>query len=206
MKNLDDLYQNLGDDKCEELAKRSWSYYDLSKLCKGRMNAPVGGIVRESLARDLIREFLPQGIGLKPGLILDAENRLMSPQIDAIAYKGAPLLEFSGAVIAEKRQVKAAFEIKTEIRASHIFGAELLSTYKNRKPFLPQDGKYVLLAFELHCDKQREKEMAKRLKEICDAYAIVLYVAKTGKARSENRDPNYDGSVGRLIEWLRNLA
>lgn len=213
----EELYRSLGEAKCEELAKQSWSFWHLYELCKGRKSAQVGGVVREGLARDFIREFLPRGFGLKSGLIFDAETKRMSPQIDAIVYKGVPLLGFTDAIVAEKQQVKAIFEIKTWIDQKDIFGSRskggrnpdtgLISSFKSRKQFLPSDGKYVLFTFELQ-SAEPDRKVLERLKEISDFYAVVIRrePAVEQKAGKEARVTNFDGSVGRLIEWLRNLT
>lgn len=211
------LYRTLGEAKCEELAKQSWSFWHLYELCEGRKSAQIGGVVREGIARDFVREFLPPGFGLKSGLIFDAEIKRMSPQIDAIVYRGVPLLEFTDAIVAEKQQVKAIFEIKTWIDQKDIFGSRskggrnpdtgLISSFKSRKHFLPADGKYVLFTFELH-SAASDKEVLERLKDICDFYAVVIRKEPVieQKAGKKPREPNFDGSVGRLIEWLRNLT
>lgn len=211
------LYSNLGYAKSEELAKKSWSFWHLLELdLEGRKSAQTGGTVREGIARDFIREFLPPGFGLKSGLIFDSEIKRMSPQIDAIMYTGVPLLEFTDAAVVEKQQVKAIFEIKSVIYQNNIFGSKskgirnpntgLISAFKERKSFLPVSGKYVLFAFELHSGSS-DKEVSKRLKEICDMYAIVIRREPEIERRAgkENREANFNGSIGKLIEWLRNL-
>lgn len=195
----EELYEALGEAKCEEMAKKSWGSGRLLGVSESRKNAQIGGLVRECIARDFIREFLPQGFGLKNGLIFDTETKKASPQIDAIIYRGAPLLEFSDVVFVEKEQVKAIFEIKTWIYQTDLFGAALASAYMKRKAFLPKGAEYILFAFELH-SKSNDVEVIKRLNdnEICDSYAVVI--------RRPRRDTNFDGSIGRLIEWLRNLS
>jgi len=212
----DDLYRNLGEAKCEELAKKCWSLWHLQELCEGRRSTQVGGVVREGIARDFIREFLSQGFGLKSGLVFDAESKKMSPQIDAIIYKGAPLLEFTDAVVVEKSQVKAIFEIKSWIGQNDIFGTGrkgtrnpdtgLISAFRSRKQFLPSDGKYILFTFELH-SASRDKDVIGRLGEICDSYVAVIRREPTieRKAGKEARVTNFGGSMGRLVEWLRDL-
>ena len=214
---MEELYKTLGDAKCEELAKKSWSLWHMLKLSDTRKSAQVGGIVREGIAKDFIKEFLPPGFGLKSGLVFDTNTKKMSPQIDAIIYKGAPLLEFADVVVVEKQQVKAIFEIKSWIDQPMIFGAKkegarnlnsrLAYGFKKGRDFLPSEAKYILFAFELH-SASPDAEVLKRLKEICDSYAIVirrepLVERKRGK---EPRVINFDNSVSRLIEWLRNLS
>jgi len=98
---MEELYRTLGEAKCEELAKKSWSLWHMLELSETRKSAQVGGTVREGMARDFIKEFLPLGFGLKSGLIFDTNTKKMSPQIDAIIYKGAPLLEFTDVVVVE---------------------------------------------------------------------------------------------------------
>ena len=148
---MEELYKTLGEAKCEELAKKSWSLWHMLELSDTRKSTQVGGAVREGIARDFIREFLPAGFGLRNGLIFDAESKKMSPQCDAIIYKGVPLLEFTDIVVVEKKQVKAIFEIKSWIGQNDIFGTRskgtrnpdtgLISVFRSRKQFLPPEGK-----------------------------------------------------------------
>jgi len=213
----EELYRSLGEAKCEELAKKSWSLWHMLKLSDTRKSAQVGGAVREGIAKDFIREFLPPGFGLKSGLVFDATSKKISPQCDAIIYKGVPLLEFTDIVVVEKEQVKAIFEIKAWIDQPAIFGTKsrgvrdpnsgLAYEFKRRKDFVPAGAKYILFAFELHSG-YLDAEVLKRLEEICDSYAIVirrepLAERKRGK---EPRVTNFNSSVSRLIEWLRNLS
>jgi hypothetical protein len=141
----------------------------------------------------------------------------VSPQIDAIVYKGVPLIEFTDAIVAEKQQVKAIFEIKTWIDQKGVFGSigkggrnpdtGLISSFRRGKHFLPAEGKYVLFTFELH-SASPDKEVLERLKYICDFYAVIIRRKPMieRKAGKENRVLNFDESVGRLMEWLRNLT
>ncbi len=208
----EELYKALGEAKCEELAKKSWSLWHLLGLSEGRKSAQVRGVVQEGIARDFIREFLPQGFGLKSGLVFDAEadeDKKISPQIDAIIYRGAPLLEFSDVAVVEKEQVKAIFEIKSYIDQTDIFGSERkgvrnpntgVARQLNRiKDFLPPDGRCILFTFELH-SRSTDAEVIARLKKICDSYGVVIRRARGARVT------NFDGSIGRLIEWLRNLS
>jgi len=213
---MEELYETLGYAKCVELSKKSRTFWDMLKLAESKKNAPVGGAVREGIAKDFIREFLPPGFGLKSGLIFDAENKKVSPQCDAIIYKGAPLLEFTDIAVVEKEQAKAIFEIKAWIDQGTIFGRKgqnirnpdsgLLLVFNHRKEFLPPDARYILFAFSLSSSSP-DSELLKRLKEICDSYAIVLrwYTKSAQKRGKETTIYNFDNSVSRLIEWLRNL-
>lgn len=212
------LYETLGEAKCEELAKKSYSLWAMLELGGGsRKSTQVGGVVREGIAKDFIREFLPAGFGLKSGLIFDAEDKKMSPQIDAIIYKGAPLLEFTDVIVVEKEQVKAIFEIKTWIGQDDIFGVKrggtrnpdtaLASDFQRKKDFLPKGAKYILFAFELHSSSS-DREVSERLMKISDSYAVIIRREPRveRKAGKEPRHINFDNSVSRLIEWLRNLS
>ena len=210
---MEELYETLGYAKCVELSKKSRTFWEMLKLAENRKNAPVGGVVREGIAKDFVREFLPSGFGLKSGLIFDAERKRTSPQCDTIIYRGVPLLDFTDIVVVEKEQVKAIFEIKAWIDQGTIFGKKskdirnpnsgLAPTFKHRKDFLPTGARYVLFAFSLSSSSP-DAEVIERLKEICDSYAIVLrWETKRGK---EPTVYNFDNSVSRLIEWLRNLS
>ena len=217
---MKELYETLGYAKCVELSKKSRTFWDMLKLPDSRKNAPVGGAVREGIAKDFIREFLPPAFGLKSGLIFDTETKMISPQCDAIIYKGVPLLEFTDVVVVEKEQVKAIFEIKAFIDQGTIFGRKiqgtkdrnpnsgLASAFNKRKPFLPTEARYILFAFSLSSSSP-DAQVTERLKEICGSkenygsYAIVLRWEP--KKEQKPNIYNFDNSVSRLIEWLRNL-
>ena len=214
---MEELYRNLGEAKCQELSKKSRSFWIMLGLSEGRKSAQVGGAVREGMAKDFIKEFLPSGFGLKSGLVFNTNTKNMSPQIDAIIYKGVPLLEFTDVVVAEKEQVKAILEVKSYIDTTDIFGAKsgssrnpnsgLAYDFKRKKSFLPSEAKYILFAFDLFSAKS-DDEVLERLNEICDSYAIVLrWEPKIEQKRG--KEPaiyNFGNSVSRLIEWLRNLS
>ncbi len=214
---MEELYRTLGEAKCVELSKKSRTFWEMLKLADTRKNAPVGGAVREGIAKDFIMELLPLGFGLKSGLIFDAKSKMISPQCDAVIYKGAPLLEFTDIVVVEKEQVKAIFEIKAWIDQGTIFGRKgqgirnpksgLAFAYKQRKYFLPADAKYILFAFALS-SSSLDTQIIERLKEICDLYAVVLrWEPKIERDRGKERGVyNFDNSVSRLIEWLRKLS
>ena len=212
---MEKLYETLGYAKCVELSKKSRTFWEMLELSESRKNAPVGGVVREGIAKDFIREFLPAGFGLKSGLIFDAEGKRTSPQCDAIIYKGVPLLDFTDIVVVEKEQVKAIFEIKAWIDQGTIFGKKtqdarkldsgLALTFKHRKGFLPTGARYILFAFSLSSSSPNAQVLERlKNKEICDSYAIILrWETKRGK---EPTVYNFDNSVSWLIEWLRNLS
>jgi hypothetical protein len=213
---MEELYRTLGDAKCVEISKKNRTFSDMLKLPDSRRNAPVGGAVREGIAMDFIREFLPPAFGLKSGLIFDAEKNKVSPQCDVIIYKGVPLLEFTDVVVVEKEQVKAIVEIKSWIDQGNIFGRKsqcdrkpgsgLAREFDRRRNFLPAEAKCILFAFNLSSSSP-DAEVIERLREVCDNYAIVLrYKPKIERERGkENCEYNFDNSVSRLIEWLSNL-
>ena len=174
---MEELYKTLGYAKCVELSKKSRTFSDMLKLADTPKNAPVGGVVREGIAKDFVREFLPAGFGLKSGLVFDAKSKKTSPQCDAIIYKGVPLLEFTDVVVVEREQVKAIFEIKSWIDQGTIFGRKikgtkdrnpksgLASAFNRRKDFLPAEAKYILFAFSLS-SSSNDSEVVERLNEI----------------------------------------
>ena len=212
-----ELYKTLGDAKCQELSKKETTLWNVLQLSQSRVNAQVRGVVLEGIAKDFIREFLPAKFGLKSGLIFDAESKRTSPQCDAIIYKGAPLLEFTDVVVVEKEQVKAIFEIKAWIAQTDIFGTRSGSTrnpnsglalaFNQRKDFRPAEASYILFTFELH-SSSTDAEVLRRLKEVSDSYAIVIRrEPKIERQRGkEPWDYNFDNSISKLIEWLRNLS
>ncbi|MBA7483521.1 hypothetical protein ES707_19036 [subsurface metagenome] len=178
-----------------------------------RINAQVRGAVLEGIARDFIRELLPPTLRLKSGLISDTKSKKISPQCDAIIYDGVPLLEFTDIVVVEKEQVKAIVEVKAYIDQADIFGAKsgenrdpntgLASAFNRYKDFRPAEASYILFAFELYSSSS-DDEVLERLKKICDSYAIVLRYEP--KKEQKPNIYNFDNSISRLIEWLRNLS
>jgi hypothetical protein len=215
---MEELYRTLGDAKCVEISKKNRTFSDMLKLPDSRRNAPVGGAVREGIAMDFIREFLPPAFGLKSGLIFDAEKNKVSPQCDVIIYKGVPLLEFTDVVVVEKEQVKAIVEIKSWIDTTAIFGEKgdnsrdansgLASDFQRRKDFLPSGAKYILFTFGLH-SASGVAEVLERLKEICNSYAIISrYKPKMERreGKKEEWEYNFGHSVSELIKWLRSLS
>jgi len=214
---MEELYRTLGYAKCVELSKKSRTFWEMLGLSEGRKSAQVGGAVREGMARDFIKEFLSPRFRLKSGLVFDTNTKKMSPQCDAIIYKGVPLLEFTDVVVVEKEQVKAIFEIKAWVDEPAIFGTKhgavrdldsgLTLDFKLKKEFLPLEANYILLAFDLS-SASTDGEVIERLKEICDIYAIVLRW-EPKREQKKGKEPyiyNFDNSVSRLIEWLRNLS
>ena len=214
---MEELYRTLGKAKCEELTRKYWSLWQMLELSKTRKSTQVGGAVVEGIARDFIREFLPTGFGIKSGLVFDTETKKMSPQIDGIIYSGVPLLGFTDVAVVEKEQVKAMVEVKSWIDTPYIFGEKsgssrdantgLAYDFVRRRDFLPSGARYILFTFELH-SAYSNAEVIRRLKGLCDSYAIVVRrEPKIERERGkENWEYNFDNSVSWLIEWLRNLS
>ena len=212
----DNLYKTLGDVKCAELNKKYESFWEILDLSDSRKNAQVSGTVIEGIAKDFIREFLPVGFTIKSGLVLNTETRKMSPQIDGIIFSGAPLLGFTDVAVVDKNQVKAVLEFKSWIHTTALFGdlkgksrdpnSGLAHFFNQIKDFVPQGAKYILFTFELS-SRHSDIEVMNRLKRICDSYAVV--VRKEPKAEQlqgkEQWECNFNGSVSKLIKWLRNL-
>ncbi len=213
-----ELYKTLGLAKCEELAKKSWGIWTLLGLSNSRKSSQVLGVVIEGVVKEFIREFLPDRFGLKSGLIFDNDSNEISPQIDAIIYEGVPLSSYYDIAIVEKRQVKAAVEIKSVITQTDIFGPKnkdgtsrnaesgLYDQLARIKRFLPKGATSIVFTSELH-SAASDEEVIKRLKEISDRFAAVIrreprIERKKGKP---DRVPDFNDSVSELIEWLRNL-
>jgi len=146
---MEEVFEKLGKAKSHELTKKYDTLWEMLGRGGTRRSSQVGGAVLEGIARDFIREFFPAEFGLKSGLIFDpeAEGKKMSPQIDAIIYKGTPLLEFTDVVVVEKELVKAIVEVKSWINTTVIFGEKsgssrdlnsgLASDFQRRRDFLP---------------------------------------------------------------------
>ncbi len=216
---VDEMYKTLGLAKCEELAKKSWGIWALLDLGNTRKSSQVLGVVIEGITKDFIRGFLPTELKLKSGLIFDNEKREVSPQIDAIIYKGVPLLDYMDTAVVEKGQVKAILEIKSVITQRDIFGSKRVSTdrrnpesglytqFSRIKQFLPRNAASILFTFELH-SATSDRDVIRRLGEICDRFAVVIrrepvIERKIGKP---DRVTDFDDSVSGLIEWLRNIT
>jgi hypothetical protein len=214
-----ELYRNLGEAKSREVFRKYMTLSNLYEMAKHRTRNPqVAGKVYEGIAKDFISEFLPAGYKIKGGLIFNVEEKKLSPEIDAIIYRGVPFLEFTDAVIAEKKQVEAILEIKSWIGSTDIFGemnkktgnrdsnSGLLSKFEERRLFIQPTAKYILFAFALGSNAQNNV-VTNRLKNICDMYAIVSR-KKIGHRWSNDADfeYNFDESVSGLIRYLRGLS
>lgn len=214
-----EFYKNLGEAKSREVFRKYMTLSNLYEMAKpGTRNPQVAGKVYEGIAKDFIREFLPPGFKIKGGLIFDVEAKRLSPEIDAIIYSSAPLLEFTDAVITEKKQVEAILEIKSWIGTPDIFGdrdkqsgernslSGLFKTLEDRRPFIQPTAKYILFAFALGSDEQNDK-VINRLKQISDMYAIV---GRKNIGQGWKSDNNFifdfDKSISGLIKYLRNIS
>lgn len=214
----EELYKTLGEAKSREVFRKHMTLSNLYDMAeRGTRNPQVAGKVYEGIAKDFIREFLPSGFRIKYGLIFDVETNMLSPEIDAIIYGGVPLLEFTDAVITEKKQVEAILEIKSWITPD-IFGTKnkasgdrdlksgLSSIYKDRRRFIQPSAKYILFVFALGSDEQDDK-VIDRLKEISDMYAIVgRKKIRQGWKSDTNFRFDFDESISGLIKYLRNLS
>ncbi len=212
------MYKTLGLAKCEELSKKSWGIWTLLDLGDTRKNAQVLGVVIEGITKDFIREFLPPELKLKSGLIFDNERREVSPQIDAIIYRGAPLLDYMDTTVVEKEQVRAIVEIKSVITQTDIFGPKRKNTEERNpesglysqlariKQFLPDGAASVLFTFELH-SATPDNDVIRRLRKICDRFAVVIRrePVTERKRGKPDRVTDFNDSVSELIEWLRHL-
>lgn len=214
-----ELYKNLGEAKSREVFRKYMTLSTLYEMAKHRTRNPqVAGKVYEGIAKDFISEFLPIGFRIKGGLIFDVENKKLSPEIDAIIYRGVPFLEFTDAVIAEQKQVEAILEIKSWIGKADIFGemnkksgsrdlnSGLFSKFEERKGFIQSTAKYILFAFALGSNEQ-DYRVINRLEHICDMYAIVGR-KKIGHGWKSDADFefNFNDSVSGLIKYLRGLS
>jgi len=213
-----ELYRNLGEAKSREVFRKYMTLSTLYEMAKHRTRNPqVAGKVYEGIAKDFISEFLPAGYKIKGGLIFNVEEKKLSPEIDAIIYRGVPFLEFTDAVIAEQKQVEAILEIKSWIGSADIFGemnkktgnrnlnSGLLSKFEERRLFIQPTAKYILFAFALGSNAQNNI-VTNRLEHICNMYAIIGR-KKIGHRWSNDADFefNFNESVSGLIKYLRSL-
>lgn len=214
-----ELYKNLGEAKSREVFRKYMTLSNLYEMAKHRTRNPqVAGKVYEGIAKDFISEFLPAGYKIKGGLIFNVDEKKLSPEIDAIIYRGVPFLEFTDAVIAEKNQVEAILEIKSWIGSADIFGemnkktgnrdanSGLLNKFQERRLFIQPTAKYVLFSFTLGSNA-KNNIITSRLESICDMYAIISR-KKIGHRWSNDADfeYNFDESVSGLIRYLRSLG
>ena len=210
---LDSLYDNLGKAKSHELGQKYNALYEIYGIARSG-SKQITGIVCEGIAKDFVNEFLPTGFKIKNGLIFDPDTPKISPQIDAIIYHGVPLLEYTDVAIIEKEQVKGIMEIKSWIGKNDIFGKKdksyptgrnpntgLITGYLKRKEFLKAAMPYILFVFELYSDSPRS-EVIDRLHHICDMYVVI----RRKVPRKEAYNYNFDRSISKLINWLRNLS
>ena len=186
---MEELYRTLGYAKCVELSKKSRTFWEMLKLADTPKNAPVGGVVREGIAKDFVREFLPAGFGLKSGLVFEAICEIKS-WIDQGTIFG--------------RKIKGTKDRNPK--------SGLASEFKRRKDFLPAEAKHILFAFALS-SSSTDAQVIERLNEnkieikTCDIYAIVLrWEPQIERKRGRESHYNFDNSISRLIEWLRNLS
>jgi len=213
------LYQSLGGAKGREVFRKYMTLSNLYEMAKhGTRNPQVAGKVYEGIAKDFIREFLPTGFRIKSGLIFDVKGKRLSPEIDAIIYRGVPFLEFTDAVIAEPKQVEAILEIKSWIGTADIFGdmnkksgnrdlnSQLSSKFRDRRDFIQPAAKYILFAFALGSNEQNDK-VINRLECICNMYAIVARKRVGHSWKSDDDfEFNFNESVSGLIKYLRDLS
>jgi len=219
MSTLRNLYGSLGEAKSRELYEKYDSLWSIFEVAKTGRSKSVGGTVPEGIARDFVREFLPTEFKVKSGLIFDIGTRELSPQTDAIIYHGAPLLEYTDVVIVEKEKVRGVLEIKSWVAENDIFGSKtkrgprnpntgLIEDYKGKKRFLPSKAPYILFVFSLHSGSS-STNVIKRLLKVCDMHAIVSRrVPRIERSHTikEEKIYNFNDSISRLIEWLRNLS
>ena len=74
------------------------------------------------------------------------------------------------------------------------------------REFLPEGANYILFGFDLSCSSNDE-EVLKRLEEVCDSFVVILRFEPKIE-REKGKEPayyNFDNSVSRLIQWLRDL-
>jgi len=207
---MEELYKTLGEAKSREVFRKYMTLSNLYDMAKpGTRNPQVAGKVYEGIAKDFIREFLPTGFKIKGGLIFNVADKILilSPEIDAIIYSGAPLLEFTDAVIVEQEQVEAILEIKSWIGTNDIFeDEELLKASEDRRRFIQATAKYILFAFALESSRQ-DDEVDNRLRQISNMYVIVgkKKIGESWKSDA-NLEFNFKESVSGLIKYLRNLS
>jgi hypothetical protein len=170
---------------------------------EGRGNPVVGGMVKEAIARDFIREYLAPGLTLKPGLVYDSNTNSMSPQLDGIIYSGAPLLQYTDVAVVRNEQVKAIVEIKALIQVP---GRGWERTYERCRPYKPDGSPYILFGFELW-GKAPDAEVLEFMTKVCDRFAVVIRrePAAAVKAGRPARNINFNNSVAELICWLHEL-
>ena len=205
---MEELYRTLGNDKSREVFRKYMTLSNLYEMAKrGTRNPQIAGKVYEGIAKDFIREFLPPGFRVKSGLIFDVDKRKLSPEIDAIIYRGVPFLEFTDAVIVEQEQVEAILEIKSSIGTNDIFeDEELLKASEDRRRFIQATAKYILFAFASESSRQ-DDEVDNRLRQISNMYVIVgkKKIGQSWKSDA-NLEFNFKESVSGLIKYLRNLS
>jgi hypothetical protein len=133
-------------------------------------------------------------------------------------------LEYTDVAVVEKEKVRGVLEVKGWIAENDIFGRKvsedetaiavrgrnprtgLFEHYDKVKKFLLPKAPYILFTFILG-SASSDNDVINRLKQISDMYAVISRNVPRNQRKILQRDRiyNFDNSVSKLIEWLRNL-
>lgn len=88
-----------------------------------KLHNPTIGILTEGILRTFLSTYLPKGVAVEQGFVID-ENGRMSKQIDIIIYDNllyAPLYRVNDIVVVPSKSVLDVIEIKTTVNSKTTF-------------------------------------------------------------------------------------
>lgn len=88
-----------------------------------RKHNPTIGILTEEILRNFLSTYLPKGVAVEQGFIIDA-NENMSKQMDIIVYDNllyAPLYRINDIVVVPNKSVLEVIEVKTTVNSKTAF-------------------------------------------------------------------------------------
>ncbi|UCF08555.1 MAG: hypothetical protein JSW28_02375 [Thermoplasmata archaeon] len=212
-------HPRVGHSKTKELYVKNTTALRLLEIDgpqKGVRDLVQGGIVRE-----FIEQYLPKGCEVGRGFVYDLRMKKHSPEIDAIVYKGPPLIRYGDFVITDKGQTLLMVEVKHMARKGDIFGKSLKDrkgkTLKGKDGAPLRDSKtdfqvlyrerrnfgyqYVLFVFAMEISQKiPDEDIKKGFYKMSDIWVVVW--RKKGKKKSFD----YENSVSKFIETLRNCG
>lgn len=84
---------------------------------------PTIGLLTEEILRQFLSTYLPKGVGVEQGFIID-ENSNLSKQIDIIIYDNqlySPLYRINDIVVVPNKSVLDVIEVKTTVKSQTAF-------------------------------------------------------------------------------------
>jgi hypothetical protein len=115
---------------------------------------PTIGILTEEVVRQFLSTFLPKGVNVEQGFIVN-ENGDLSKQIDIIIYDShiyAPMYRVNDIIVIEQAAVIAIIEVKTTVKSSSAFHdvIKYFSTVGRSLDILPKTYLFILNSAPVH--------------------------------------------------------